>query len=338
MIAEIIRYLENNDLIAHNCQFVVAPAEISIMPHKELLLGAISNYKAFFLTNGFLFEPRIAESLRKNGSNISISIDSGTRETFRLVKGFDLFEKVLENLKLYKSYGSVDIKYNILVGVNDEDKDIDGVIDILKSLNIDRLMLSFDYSMPLRTAFYSIVRFVQSLKENGLSFDFHAYYSQSQIIDFISEYNTSVNQRELEQKNTQLSAVYQREYKNNYKDYRQYVYFTEIKLLIEHFNYETRFALLGYLHDSQDVVSAFEAINIPLQTPDLSFKESYDAVRNSADIFIIRSKDRFDDVMRYVESRGDDGSRLLNIERYYYSFEPTKLFLKHNIAREYLRG
>jgi len=65
MIAEMIQYLQKNNFIDDDCYFSLAPAEITILPHKDLLLDTVSKYKAQFLTNAFLFEPKIANSMKK---------------------------------------------------------------------------------------------------------------------------------------------------------------------------------------------------------------------------------------------------------------------------------
>jgi len=336
MIAEMIDYLRDKNLIAANCHFFVAPGEITINPYKDLLLKAISAYRATFATNAFRFEPMIADSLKKNGGSINVSLDSGTKETFKLIKGLDMFEKVIGNLMNYRQHGAVDIKYVIIPGVNDDDKDIDGCINILKSLNLRTLTLSFEHGLPLSAAFYSTARFVDKLKSNGLSFNFIAY-GANWVKNSINEYFIPEYESELTQKNNHLREVFYNEHINDYNKYRRYVYITEVVELIEKFKECTRFALLGVAKDDKYIVSAFEKLNIPLQTPNSSYNESYDAVKDAADIFIIRNKEQFNDVKAYIESNSGDGKRLLDIEKYYFSFEPAKLFLERNIANEYLK-
>ena len=337
MIAEMILYLRKNNLISNNCTFYFAPAEISIMPHKELLLDAAADYHAGFSTNGFVFEQRIADSLKKNRSRVVVSLDSGTRETFKLVKGLDLFDKTIENLKMYREYGNVLVKYNILSGINDSEGDLNGIINVLEILQLNTLLLSFEYNMPLRTAFYSIAKFVTKLKENGFSFTFYTYYTPYQIDRFIELYFTAEHQAMYKKQNDHLREVFQKEFINDYEAYKKYVYLFEIKELIKQFREGTRFALLGHVSHDQYIISAFNQLAIPLQTPDVHYEESYDAVKYSADIFIMRNKWKVNDVKTFIDKKGGDSRRLLDVETYYYSFEPTKLFLEQNTAREYLK-
>jgi len=332
MIIEMIQYLQKNNFIDDDCYFIFAPAEITIMPHKDLLLDVTSKYKAKFLTNAFLFEPKIADSMKKNNSIINVSLDSGTKETFKLIKGYDLFEKVLTNLKKYREYNAFELKYNILPGVNDSDSDIEGIIEILKLLNLDSLHLSFEYNIPLRTAFYPIVKFVAKLKENELSFYFHTpYYTPSQIKDFIELYFNSESSSYYIEKNNSLGEIFKNEYLNDYNGYREYVYRNEIKELLECLDVGKKIVLLGKIHKNQRLVAGIKQLGISIQLPDLTLEESYDAVKDNADIFIVPERRLFKGIKQYVESKGGDSKRLLDIEKYFYSFEPPISFLKNNL-------
>ena len=329
MIIEMIQYLQKSNLLDDDCRIDFAPAEITILPHKDLLLDVTSKYKATFYTNAFLFEPKIADSMKKNNSTIYVSLDSGTKETFKLVKGCDLFEKVLANLKKYREYNAFVLKYNILSGVNDSDADIAGIVEILKLLNLDFLNLSFEYNMPIRTAFYSIVKFVTKLKENNLSFIFNAIYTQTQIKNFIELYFNSESENYYIEKNNNLREVFKNEYLNDYNGYKEYVYRNEIKELFECIDVGKRVALLGKIPRNQRLVTAIKKLGLPIQLPDLGVEESYDAVKDSADIFIVPERRLFKSIKQYVESKGGDSKRLLDIEKYLFSFEPPMLFLKN---------
>jgi len=72
-----------------------------------------------FATNGSLINEDIAKEMMKCRW-VGVSVDAGTRETFKKVHGIDCFDKVIENLKLLvkmkKETGSkVDIAYKFLI-------------------------------------------------------------------------------------------------------------------------------------------------------------------------------------------------------------------------------
>jgi molybdenum cofactor biosynthesis enzyme MoaA len=335
MIGEIIWYLRDNGLLADDCVIGFGSGEISITPQKDKLLDATVGYKRYYLTNAFRFEPRIADSLKTDKGHIYVSLDSGTRETFKAVKGSDLFDTVLENLQRYRSYGNVILKYIILPGINDSDEDISGIIDVVKSLDLQWLTLSFEFYLPFRASFLSFAKIIKRLEKEEISISIPQYYTPKQISDLAAQYLTPEIELEYMQKTESFREIfYHGDYSGNYRHYKKSLFVRELKDLISLFKPETRFALLGLSVKEKFIVAAFKELGIALQTPDLPYKEAYDATRDSADIFLVRSKEEFSDISNYVEAQGGDRKRLLDIDGYYYSFEPASVFLARTTVPE----
>jgi hypothetical protein len=206
------------------------------MPDKAVLYQVCKNNKVHFATTGFLFDQPIADSLRDNGSYIDISLDSGTRETFKLVKGADCFDVVIDNLKQYRNHGEVQIKYIIIPGINDGDSDIEGIIDILQMLRIEELDMSFEGHIPLRASFYPLTRFVSKLYQRGLTFRFHGgYYTVSQIEEAIEKHCCGEWEKRYIARNNQYREAYRGTYANDYSAYKKYIHDTEVADLLENF-------------------------------------------------------------------------------------------------------
>lgn len=66
-----------------------------------------------FYTNVEIYSDEIAEFLRTGNSTVNISLDSGTPETFSIVKGRNSFDKVLSTIENYAKVGNVELKYII---------------------------------------------------------------------------------------------------------------------------------------------------------------------------------------------------------------------------------
>ena len=71
---------------------------------------------ANFYTNAFVFDEDIAQNMHNNpNSFINLSIDAGTPQTWKKVKGFDNFDKVTDNLVKYyvncARPGQITLKY-----------------------------------------------------------------------------------------------------------------------------------------------------------------------------------------------------------------------------------
>lgn len=69
-----------------------------------------NGHRQLLHTNALQTSKSVIEALEKNMIDISISLDSGTPETYRKVKGVDGFHKVLSTLESYiKAAGSTDV-------------------------------------------------------------------------------------------------------------------------------------------------------------------------------------------------------------------------------------
>jgi len=200
-VIEAIDYAKNNGMIAEDALWQVASGEITIHPLRDKILDLIDDKKAKFLTNGFIFDERIASNLNKNHeSNVNISIDSGTPETWYKVKGVNNFNEVVNNITKYSKstnnqYGGITFKYIILPGMNDNINDYYGVIKIMKDLKLLKIRISRDsrykYSMEnenRKILIKSAGILVGLLKKNNLENDMVHYLPEEiEEINIIAE-------------------------------------------------------------------------------------------------------------------------------------------------------
>jgi wyosine [tRNA(Phe)-imidazoG37] synthetase (radical SAM superfamily) len=151
MLFDALDFALRTGMIAPNALWQVSSGEIAIHPYKERIFNLVRDQAAIFHTNCFRFDYQIAANLAMNpNSLINLSIDSGTRETWHRIKGFDNFGKILENLCKYAENMSrpnqISLKYIILTGINDGHGDFNGVISLMKALGIVHLSLACDAS------------------------------------------------------------------------------------------------------------------------------------------------------------------------------------------------
>ncbi len=143
----LIQYLEQKGVFSDTGTIFIASGEITISAKRDELLDAVGNHPLCVMSNGIVFNKRIAQKVaRMDGSHIEVSIDAGTRETYKKVKGLDAFEKVKETLHLYKQEGAnIYLKY-IMLDINCTDNDIQGFCGIIKSIGPQNISISFDYN------------------------------------------------------------------------------------------------------------------------------------------------------------------------------------------------
>lgn len=100
------------------------------------------NCRLEVLTNGIKYEPAIGEMLKaENHNTICISLDCGTKESYKKIKRVDKFNEVAETIKNYirdakEKSNRVKIKYIIFPNVNDNKKEIDAFFAFCKDANV----------------------------------------------------------------------------------------------------------------------------------------------------------------------------------------------------------
>lgn len=143
--------------------------EISILPNRADILKALSSYNVCFFSNATKYQDDINEKITKTNSCIVVSLDCGTRETYKRIKGVDLFETVCHNIKLYSANSEHVILKYIVTEENLNQEDIEGFLNICSQCNIHRIIISRDFYKPdssedIKSAVIRIV--YQALKMN----------------------------------------------------------------------------------------------------------------------------------------------------------------------------
>lgn len=149
-VFSIVDEASKRGLITGDTRNTVACGEITIHPYKNRIYEYLKDKSANFSTNCFLYDEKIAESLNRSAkSTIFLSIDAGLSDTWQKVKGFNNFEKVIDNLVQYHNAAQdpnqITLKYIVLPGVNTTEEDYLNLINIMKSFKIIRLDISRDF-------------------------------------------------------------------------------------------------------------------------------------------------------------------------------------------------
>lgn len=136
----------------------ISGGEITVSPKKEELLNAVSEYPLQIFTNGILYDEKIAElTARDDGSYLNISLDAGTKRTYCLVKGLDVWEKVCETLRKYRNRGSHILLKYIILPENCSKDDFDGFIALVKEIKPISVSIACDVKVPVEMIPQSIV-------------------------------------------------------------------------------------------------------------------------------------------------------------------------------------
>ena len=150
--------------------------EISVAKHKESFLDFAKCHTVFILSNALVYDGLIAEWMSDSSSNgyLNVSLDSGTQETFRRIKGVDAYDRVCENVVKYgvNREKGLELKYVFCEGYNDNDRDVDGFFEIAKAANASCVVMErnfFDLEKPLKeTTIKAAARFYVSAINNAI--------------------------------------------------------------------------------------------------------------------------------------------------------------------------
>jgi sulfatase maturation enzyme AslB (radical SAM superfamily) len=144
-IPAVINALENKMLISPGAYFCIAPGEITVHPDRKQILEIGERYNSQILTNALIYNKTVSKIIAREHSLAIISLDAGTRDGYKLVKGIDVFDKVVENLKQYKSDGAhIELKYIICTGYNDNFAEADGFINLCREIMPESVVLSYN--------------------------------------------------------------------------------------------------------------------------------------------------------------------------------------------------
>lgn len=105
-------------------------------------------YLQYVHSNALRFSPVLAELLRSGRGGLNVSLDSGSPEIYRAVKGVDGFAKVVANIGAYaeaaKSPDAVELKYIVFEKNNSRDE-VDRFFDLCRSAGVRRVQLSLNF-------------------------------------------------------------------------------------------------------------------------------------------------------------------------------------------------
>lgn len=148
----VIKDLADKGYLRKGGHITIAGGEPCASPEFNDLLNIFleNDFQAIrVLTNASVYSPIVEKGIKSGNINILVSVDSGTKEMFLKVKGYDFYEKVWGNIKRYASAqpfsDRVKTKYIVVPNVNDTKEEIDAWIS--KSIEVGVKHLALDLEM-----------------------------------------------------------------------------------------------------------------------------------------------------------------------------------------------
>lgn len=178
-------YLTESGIASKDLHLVFASGELTIHPHLDELLDIGEKYPVIACSTGALFNERLASLVARPGSHLDISLDCGTRETYKTVKGVDFFDRVVANIRKYRERnGYITLKY-IVLPENSNDGDVDSFIKLAADNEVLSVFISRDVKKNVGAVDSKILRTANRLfnkaKENNISVSIVPYFTEEQL-------------------------------------------------------------------------------------------------------------------------------------------------------------
>ncbi len=178
-VVEFIKYLSDSKAFKNCKQVVWGGGEPTLDKSFELIVNEIDKYanpniyhRVF--TNSVRYHQAVKDFLKRDLIKIVTSIDAGTKEKFKQVRGRDKFYNVFENLQKYSSYNPnrITIKY-ILTDENLDESELKNFVKNCIKYNLEKcnFQISMNYKNEDLELKYlkSITYLMGYLKKNNIN-------------------------------------------------------------------------------------------------------------------------------------------------------------------------
>ncbi|MBQ2645225.1 radical SAM protein [bacterium] len=184
-IYPVIKQLADNGYLKKGGFITMAGGEPTIAKNFDKLIHLFIEHELSpvrVLTNGVKYSQSIEEGLRLNIVNIMISVDCGSQEMYKWIKGVDVYDKVWENIGKYLQVqhhnGLVKTKYIIIPEINDNKEEIIKYFDQTEKYGVN--WVAFDIELVwynenkdnIPEYLYDIVEFtIEEAKKRNLNYE-----------------------------------------------------------------------------------------------------------------------------------------------------------------------
>lgn len=185
-------YLKKEGILKDDLELHLGGGEITIYKECEAILeefGIKGNARIHAATNAVKYSENLAKAIAKGNTNVIVSLDCGTKETFKKIKRIDAFDKVIENIYKYSQAKphKVTLKYILIPGVNDNMNEFKKFIDIVRNAKISTVRLDIEgrylrsVNNDINPYYFDLAEKMKNYAEkfDGYVFQYHEFIKQS---------------------------------------------------------------------------------------------------------------------------------------------------------------
>lgn len=175
-IVKLIKDMIEKNILVKSAILDFAGGEPTMYEDFEELLNLLidNGYKTSVVhTNAIKHNKAIENGIKKGVVNILVSIDAGTKETHKKIKGVDSYDDVWNNLETYAkvqstSSNNVKTKYIVMPGINDKKEEIDIWLNKSHKIGVKNVVLNLDHNWLLKNinsiplSLYELIDYTQT--------------------------------------------------------------------------------------------------------------------------------------------------------------------------------
>ena len=153
-LLKIIKELISKEILAKEARIDITGGEPTMYPRFNEILANLTEYgckNIRILTNAISYSPSIEKALINDAATMIISIDAGSKEMHKKVKGVSSYDIVWENITKYAkllpkdSKHDIDLKYILIPSLNDIKKEVEKWIKLSKQAGATCVSVDVDF-------------------------------------------------------------------------------------------------------------------------------------------------------------------------------------------------
>lgn len=153
-ILPVLKDALKQNMLSYNGNVNITGGEPTILKEfPDLMKFFLEKTNIFIMINSAAvdYSKWIKKGLEKRRVMVTISLDAGTRETYKKIKNVDKFKKVIDNIKKYKKHldpiqtSLIGMKYIFIPGYNDTLEEVQSWLKIVEDLGLTNIQLELEH-------------------------------------------------------------------------------------------------------------------------------------------------------------------------------------------------
>jgi sulfatase maturation enzyme AslB (radical SAM superfamily) len=145
--------------------------EPTILPDFDEIFTLLEDFGSLQVlnTNGVRLSGEVVNRLSRGRVSVVVSVDAGTRSTYRVIKGVDVFDQVMKNITTYAEVAPGKVAAKIIL-IEENAQEVDRFLDTIQKAGVTHVIADMDAatSSPSEEIIMAARRLVEHCKQRGM--------------------------------------------------------------------------------------------------------------------------------------------------------------------------